>query len=135
MPKIPAANYRVCETYHWLREGDTLQVLVDDKQARLWNVQGEKNHWYLTADFSGDKPKLFLSKEAKKYSHWDFLDKDILVPKEITRFHLRNREGDGKPRWLGMEAKGVRYKGHIEIRKPELLEAKQDLDFYWRSGY
>jgi hypothetical protein len=135
MPRLPYARRQICESYRWVTNGDTLQIDVDQAQADVWKVQAEKSGWYLTADYSGGEPKVILSKDATKYSHWQFLDKEILVPKEVEQFHVKDLDDLSKPKWLGMEAKGNRYQGRIEIRKPALVEEKQSIEFHWRSGY
>jgi hypothetical protein len=135
MPTIPRDTRGMRADFHWILRGDTLQIQVDQARQPSDKVEAEKNDWYLTAKYSDNGAEVVLTKDSTKHSHWGLVDKEILEPKEITRFHLRNNDDSGKTAWLGMDAKGVRYRGHIEMRKPLLSQEKRHVEFNWRSGY
>lgn len=124
LPSIPADKSGMRLAFRWMRSGDTLQIDVARAQQAEAPSQREKQHWYLTAKYSDGGAEVVLTKEATKYSHWEFLDKTE-YSLDIPKYHIRNINDLGKDAWLGIEDKGVRYTGHVEVRKPVLTPEKK----------
>jgi hypothetical protein len=125
MPTTPRDKNVKREASRWLRNGDTLQIDVLPEQQAAAKAQAEKHHWFLTAKYTDKGGEVILTKDVTKYSNWQFLDENLDLGAEVPQYHIKNINDLGKDAWLGMDSKGVRYKGHVEIRKPILLFDKK----------
>jgi hypothetical protein len=135
MPRIPYDKGGMREAFRWVRDGDTLQIDVRSEQRDEAKVQAEKHRWFLTAKYTGKGSEVVLTKEATKYSHWQFLDINADLGGEAPRYHVKNVNDLGKDAWLGIAAEGVRYQGQKEIRNPILsLDKPQWIIVEYPSG-
>ena len=75
----------------------------------------EKDGWYLTGDYSTKPPRVILTKEPTKFSHWAFVETDKTPscgdPEEGIDRYIKNLNDEGEDAWLVMEDKCVKYKG------------------------
>jgi hypothetical protein len=120
LPSIPSDKGMMRMAFRFLKRGDTLLLEVTpDEQARS-NVQAEKHHWFLTGSSPNKGGEVPLTREETKYSHWEFIRVTGDYNADYKRYYIKNADESEKNAWLGMEAKGVRYVGHVEVRKPKL---------------
>jgi hypothetical protein len=128
LPSIPADMGGLRVAFRWLRDGDTFQIVVDREQRDEAKAQAEKHHWYLTANYTEKGGEVTLTKEPTKYSYWKLRDRSAGHGSETPRYHVLNVNDLGKDAWLGMDDKGVRYRGRQELRKAILtFETKQNI--------
>ena len=125
LPTFPSDKGGTRVAFRWLRTGDTFRIDVTQEQREETRAQAEKHHWFLSAKYTEKSGEVVLTEEETKYSHWQFLDENLDLGAEVPQYHIKNVNDLGKDAWLGMESKGVRFKGHIEIRKPILLFEKK----------
>jgi hypothetical protein len=121
LPLIPSDGARHARTaLAILRDGDTLQVEVSPYKQQWSTVQAEKNHWFLTGKYAEKNPEVILTKEATKFSRWEFVRVEGAGNPEIKYYYIRNINDVGKDAWLAVEPTGVRYRWHREVRKAKL---------------
>ena len=123
VPKVPDFSFG------FVRDGSFLRVFIYADMRDKSKELAAKHGWYLTGDYSATPPKVILTQEPTKYSHWTF----ITIPKKTHSdgyyAHIKNENDLKKNAWLTMEEKGVRYKARIEALQP-ILSFKEELEFY-----
>jgi hypothetical protein len=118
LPRAPADSGLEEETLKFVwGEGDTLRLHVSLEEAKYLKMkkQAAKKGWYFSGDYTADPPRVILTKEATRYSHWKFVDERY--DGDVTTCYLKNENDLHKDAWLLIEKKGTLYKGGIEVRR------------------
>jgi hypothetical protein len=117
LPRVPADSgiREVPLKFAWGSDTLRLHVPPDDPKYVKMEKQAAKKGWYLSGDYTTDPPRVILTKEATKYSHWKFVDEKYNG--DATACYLKNENDLHKDAWLLVEKKGTLYKGGVEVRR------------------
>lgn len=131
---IPTKGGQASQDGCFTVDGAMLRMDVRKEHRERFKEQDAKHGWYLTADYSTDPPSVILAKKPTKYSEWTFekIRWEGSGP-EGYDVYIKNDNDLGKPAWLSMADKGIRYKGGSELRKPIL--SKKKIPFYVAAAY
>jgi hypothetical protein len=106
------------------RVGKTIRVDIPEDRRGQMKKSAAKDGWFLTADYSAKPPRVVLTKEEGKYSHWLFVHiNNPPIGGNDSNCFVRNENDLGKPAWLAIEKGGVFRETRLStfiLRKPIL---------------
>jgi hypothetical protein len=119
LPLIPSDQGQPRTSFTFLWDYVTLQIRVQNQQKAM-KIQADRDQWYLTAQYGEKGPRVTFTKEQEKRSRWEFVPVEGRGDSDIMYYYIKNINDLGKNAWLGVDATGVRYRWHDEVRKAKL---------------
>jgi len=126
-PHNPGAPFLWTYSNWFVETSDALWVAtIHQQDDPTPKSEAAKHGWYLTADFTAVPPRVTLTRDSTKRSHWQFETMRPHDPDDRGQFcFVKTKNPAGKDFWLTVGDDAKRYRWGEEIRQPALSPEKK----------